>query len=58
MESAKNSYKADIKSGFKILHIDPSIDPYNDNSTEVILERVYELYEYCIIEAQKNKIRY
>ncbi len=55
MESAKNSYKADIKSGFKILHIDPSIDPYNDNSTEVILERVYELYEYCIIEAQRNK---
>lgn len=55
MESAKKSYKADIKSGFKVLHIDPSIDPYNDKSTDAILDRVYELYEYCIIEAQKNK---
>ena len=55
MLSAKESYLEDIKSGFKILHIDPSIDPNHDITTDIILDRVYELYEYCYEEALKNK---
>ena len=56
MESAKESYSVDIKSGFKIIHIDPSIDPYNITTTDGILDRVYELYEFCVEEAlKKNK---
>ncbi len=54
MESAKNSYLADIKAGFKILHIDPSIDPYNDTTTDIILDRIYELYDFCAEHAFKN----
>lgn len=54
MKSAKDSYLTDIKSGFKILHIDPSIDPYNDTTTNIILDRLYELYDFCAEQALKN----
>ena len=47
MESAKRSYKADIDAGFQVLHIDPSIDIHGTPSRDEILDRVYELYEYC-----------
>ena len=54
MSSAKNSYLTDLKSGFKILHIDPSIDPYNNTTTDIILDRLYELYDFCAEQALKN----
>ena len=47
MESAKNSYKVDIDSGFKILHLDPSIDINGPISVEDSLERLFELYDFC-----------
>ena len=47
MKSAKESYKADIDAGFKILHIDPSIDIHRTPSQNELLERLFELYEYC-----------
>lgn len=47
MNSAKRSFQADIDSGFQILHIDPSIDIHGRPSTDEILDRIYELYEYC-----------
>ena len=47
MESAKRSYLSDIESGFQIIHIDPSIDIHAKPSTNEVLERVFELYEYC-----------
>ena len=47
MESAKLSYKADIDAGFQILHIDPSIDIHGKPTIDEILERIYELYEFC-----------
>ena len=53
MDSAK-SYSTDIKSGFKVIHIDPSIDPNNKLNTDTVLERVYELYEFCTEESIKN----
>lgn len=48
MASAKRSYKADIDAGFNMLHIDPSIDIHENPSVDQILDRVFELYEYCM----------
>ena len=42
LESAKNSFKCDIDSGFQILHLDPSMDPYKTPNEDEVLERVYE----------------
>ncbi len=47
MESAKTSFKADIDAGFQILHIDPSVDLHGNPPIDEILERIYELYEFC-----------
>lgn len=47
MESAKRSYRADIESGFDIIHIDPSIDIHGRPSVDEVLLRIFELYEYC-----------
>jgi len=53
MESAKSSYLADLQAGFQVLHIDPSVDIHGQPSTEEVLDRVFELYEYCWSQAQK-----
>jgi tagatose-1,6-bisphosphate aldolase non-catalytic subunit AgaZ/GatZ len=53
MESAKTSYKADIDAGFQILHIDPSIDIHGKPNAEEILDRLFELYEFCWGYAQQ-----
>lgn len=54
MDSAKKSYKADIDAGFKILHIDPSVDIHKSPDVDQILERVFELYQYCMEYAAEN----
>ncbi len=54
MSSAKSSYMSDIDSDFKILHIDPSTDIHGSPSVDQIIERIYELYMFCI-EHAKNK---
>ncbi len=53
MESAKASYKADIDAGFQILHIDPSVDIHGSPSADEVLDRVFELYEFCWSYAQR-----
>lgn len=53
MESAKRSYEADIKSGFQVIHIDPSEDIFGQASVNDILDRVYELLEFCTETAHK-----
>ena len=56
MKSAKDSYKADIDAGFHMLHIDPSVDIHSQPNVDQILERVYELYDFCWSYAmQKNQ---
>lgn len=56
IESAKISFQADIDAGFQVLHIDPSIDIHGIPSINDILDRLYELYEFCWSYAQdKNK---
>jgi len=54
MQSAKDSYQADIDAGFHMLHIDPSVDIHSQPDTDQILERVYELYDFCWSYAQEK----
>jgi hypothetical protein len=53
MDSAKVSYLRDLEAGFQILHIDPSIDIHSTPKPDEVLERVFELYEYCWSNAQR-----
>ena len=55
MHKAKQSFVADIKAGFKILHIDPSEDIEQEISIDEMLERIYELYDFCYSVAKENK---
>jgi tagatose-1,6-bisphosphate aldolase non-catalytic subunit AgaZ/GatZ len=54
MDSAKSSYRADISAGFQVLHIDPSIDIHSQPNVDEVLDRVFDLYEYCWAQAQKS----
>jgi len=54
MKSAKESYKADIDAGFEVLHIDPSIDIHGTPSQNELLERLFDLYEYCWSYAKES----
>jgi len=53
MESAKASYRADIEAGFQILHIDPSLDIHGQPHVDEVLDRIFELYEFCWNYAQR-----
>jgi tagatose-1,6-bisphosphate aldolase non-catalytic subunit AgaZ/GatZ len=56
MESAKTSYQADIAAGFQVIHIDPSIDIHGQPDVDEVLDRVFELYEFCWqVAKQSNK---
>lgn len=54
MKRAKKSFESDIDADFKIIHIDPSVDPHKKLSSNEILNRVYELYEHCWLYAQRR----
>lgn len=54
MASAKSSYRADIAAGFQVLHIDPSVDIHGKPDVDEVLDRVFDLYEYCWSEAQQR----
>ena len=54
MQSAKDSFRADIDAGFHMLHIDPSIDIHSRPNINQVLERLYELYDYCWSYAKKQ----
>ncbi len=53
MESAKSSYRADLEAGFQVLHIDPSVDIHGKPDVDEVLDRVFDLYEFCWSQAQK-----
>ena len=53
MDSAKSSFLEDIKSGFQIIHIDPSIDIHKKTDVDEVLERIYELYSFCFLQSQR-----
>jgi len=44
MNSCKRSLEEDIDQGFKFLHLDPCIDINNQINTDMILDRLFELY--------------
>lgn len=55
MSSAKQSFTEDIECGFQAVHIDTSIDPYDDSlSIDEALYRCFELYEHCWSVSQKT----
>ena len=47
MISTKKSYEQDIEAGFQFIHIAPSEDISSIPSTDQILKRIFELYEFC-----------
>ena len=53
MDSAKSSYRADIEAGFQVLHIDPSVDIHGRPDVDEVLDRVFDLYEFCWSQAQQ-----
>lgn len=55
MDDAKKSFKADIESGFKIIHIDPSENLTSKFKIEEMIERILELYEFCYKIAKENQ---
>lgn len=54
MRSAKDSFKSDIDAGFEVLHIDPSIDINGSVPKNKLMDRLFELYEYCWDYAKKS----
>lgn len=55
MDSAKSSYRADIASGFQVLHIDPSLDIHGHPDVDEVLDRVFDLYDFCWTQAQQAR---
>ena len=53
MESAKSSYREDLEAGFQVLHIDPSIDIFGKSNVDEVLDRIFDLYEFCWDQAQQ-----
>ena len=53
MDSAKASFRSDIAAGFQVLHIDPSVDIHGQPDIDEVLDRVFDLYEYCWAQAQQ-----
>ena len=53
MDSAKLSYLRDLEAGFQVLHIDPSVDIHSSPNVDEILDRVFDLYDYCWTNAQR-----
>lgn len=54
MKSAKESFQEDIDAGFQVLHIDPSVDIHGVTNRDEVLERVFELYDFCWNYAQRR----
>jgi len=57
IESAKSSFRTDIEAGFQVLHIDPSIDIHGTPTRDEILDRIFELYEYCWAQANRLGVK-
>lgn len=53
MDSAKLSFLRDLEAGFQVLHIDPSVDIHSTPNVDEILDRVFDLYEYCWSQAKR-----
>jgi tagatose-1,6-bisphosphate aldolase non-catalytic subunit AgaZ/GatZ len=59
MELGKQSYIADIESGFDLLMIDPTKDPFEVGKViplDVVLERTVDLIEFCELERKARNL--
>lgn len=59
MKLGKQSFLADIESGFDLLMIDPTKDPFEIGKViplETVLERTVELIEYCEMERKARNL--
>ena len=54
MENAKKSFNIDIQSNFQIIHIDPTENLISDLTQDEMLNRIYDLYEFCYSIANKH----
>jgi hypothetical protein len=57
MDSAKRSLEIDILSGFELIHIDTSTDIFTTPSLADVVNRLFELYEFCWTVAQRANRR-
>ncbi len=59
MNRAKNSYLADLKAGFNVLHIDPTKDPHFPGAVpmQIVISRTIELMEYVEEQIQKLSLK-
>jgi fructose/tagatose bisphosphate aldolase len=55
MDNAKESFQTDIESGFNIIHIDPSENLVRESKIDEMLERIFELYDFCYKIAKQNQ---
>lgn len=53
MDNAKKSFSVDIQSNFQIIHIDPTENLVSDLTQDEMLNRIYDLYEFCYLTAEK-----
>ena len=53
MDNAKKSFSVDIQSNFQIIHIDPTENLVSDLTQDEMLNRIYDLYEFCYLSAEK-----
>jgi len=53
MENTKKSFSIDIQSNFQIIHIDPTENLTSDLTIDEMLDRIYDLYEFCYFIAEK-----
>ena len=53
MNNAKKSFIVDIQSNFQIIHIDPTENLISDLTQDEMLNRIYDLYEFCYSIADK-----
>ena len=54
-DNTKKSFISDIDSGFKILHIDPTIDLFSKLSIDDKIDRICKLCKFCSDECKKRK---
>jgi len=52
MANAKKSLGVDIESGIEFIHLDASLDPQGTPGVDVILRRIFELYDFCCEQAK------
>jgi hypothetical protein len=54
MESAKRSLEVDVRSGFDLLHLDPSVPAVGEPDAGGVLDMLFELYDFVVAAAHRH----